>query len=167
MSQLQAFEIAAHVTYFSCKAPRFPGGIGDLNGPSSFTQAINNASGKNHSLLARLQRQLPTFLNWVQPAGLRCFSTGICWVAAEGGACQNVLSLRSEFWLMICVIRPNPWHVHGNLQLSQLVVTAQYLPFAFPQNGQFDLLNHNLFSGGIWFRIGFVNTIYKFQSSLR
>lgn len=43
--QCQAPEIEAHVIHFSCKALRLPGGIGDLNWPCSFTQAINNAFG--------------------------------------------------------------------------------------------------------------------------
>ena len=43
--QCQAPEIEAHVIHFSCKALRLPGGMGDLNWPCSFTQAINSAFG--------------------------------------------------------------------------------------------------------------------------
>lgn len=45
--QGQAPETEAHVIHFSRKALRLPGGIGDLNWPCSFTQAINDAFGKN------------------------------------------------------------------------------------------------------------------------
>ena len=70
VEQFQAPEIEAHVIHFSCKALSLPDGIGDLNWPCSFTQAINNAFGTitkkythTHSLFARLQTQPPTFLN--------------------------------------------------------------------------------------------------------